>query len=50
MMTVFVADFSFCVPRTETNYLSYGLIFHTVLDYSSKNRDTVTGYIDTKRD
>jgi hypothetical protein len=37
-MTDFVAEFSFCVPRAATNYISYGLIFHTVLDYRSPNK------------
>jgi hypothetical protein len=39
MTTGFVAEFSFCVPHAATNYISYGLIFHTVLDYTSQNRD-----------
>jgi len=38
MMTGFVAEFSFCVPHAARN-ISYGLVFHTVLDYSSQNRD-----------
>jgi len=39
MMTGFAAEFSFCVPCAATNYVIYGLIFHTVLHYSSQNRD-----------
>jgi hypothetical protein len=39
MTTGFVAEFFFCVPRAATNYVSYGLIFHIVLDYISQNRD-----------
>jgi len=39
MTTGFVAEFSFCVPHAARNKVSYGLIFHTVLDYSGQNRD-----------
>jgi len=39
MMMGFVAEFSFCVPCAAMNSVIYGLIFHTVLDYSSQNRD-----------
>jgi hypothetical protein len=35
----FVAEFSFSVPCAARNYVSYGLIFHTVLDYTSQNGD-----------
>jgi hypothetical protein len=36
MITGFVAELSFCVPRAATNYISYRLLLHTVLDYSQK--------------
>jgi len=39
MMTGFVAEFSFCVAHAATNYVTYWLIFHTVLDYGCQNRD-----------
>jgi len=38
----FVAEFSFCVPRSARNNVVYGLIFHTVHDYSSQNRDKLS--------
>jgi hypothetical protein len=39
MTTGFVAEFSFCVPSATRNEVIYGLIFHTVLDYTSQNSD-----------
>ena len=42
MTTGFVVEFSFRVPRAARNYVAYGLIFHTVLDYSSQNRDRLS--------
>ena len=42
MTTGFVAEFSFCVPRAARNNVAYGLIFHTVPDYSSQNRDRLS--------
>ena len=37
-----VAEFSFCVPCAARNNVTYGLIFHTVHDYSSQNRDRLS--------
>ena len=42
MSTGFVAEFSFCVPRAARNFVSYRLIFHAVLEYSSQNRDRLS--------
>jgi hypothetical protein len=39
MTTGFVAEFSLCVPSAARNEVIYGLIFHTVFDYTSQNRD-----------
>jgi hypothetical protein len=39
MTTGLVDEFSFCVPSAARNEVIYGLIFHTVLDYTSQNRD-----------
>jgi len=42
MTTGFVAEFSFCVPHAARNNVAYGLIFQTVHDYSSQNRDRLS--------
>jgi len=47
MMTGFVAEFSFCVPRAAMNVVVYFTLFLFIV---VKTEQTIAGYIDTKRD